>query len=34
MNPRTLVSGFKQPGKIEAAHDFLWRAHQHTRANW
>jgi len=33
MNPQgTLVSSFKQPSKIEAAHDFLWRAHQHTPA--
>lgn len=31
MNPQgTLVSSFKQPSKIEAAHDFLWRAHLHT----
>jgi PPK2 family polyphosphate:nucleotide phosphotransferase len=28
MNPQgTAVFGFKQPSKIEAAHDFLWRAH-------
>jgi PPK2 family polyphosphate:nucleotide phosphotransferase len=28
MNPQgTSVSGFKQPSKIELAHDFLWRAH-------
>jgi polyphosphate kinase 2 (PPK2 family) len=28
MNPQgTYVFGFKQPSKIEAAHDFLWRAH-------
>jgi PPK2 family polyphosphate:nucleotide phosphotransferase len=28
MNPQgTFVFGFKQPSKIEAAHDFLWRAH-------
>ena len=33
MNPQgTLVSSFKQPSKIEAAHDFLWRAHLHTPA--
>ena len=31
MNPQgTSVFGFKQPGKDEAAHDFLWRAHLHT----
>src|SRR5208283_4011090 len=31
MNPQgTLVSSFKQPSKLEAAHDFLWRAHLHT----
>jgi PPK2 family polyphosphate:nucleotide phosphotransferase len=31
MNPQgTFVFGFKQPSKIEAAHDFLWRAHQRT----
>ncbi len=31
MNPQgTSVFGFKQPSKEEAAHDFLWRAHQHT----
>src|SRR5215469_14771851 len=29
MNPQgTSVFGFKQPSKEEAAHDFLWRAHQ------
>ena len=29
MNPQgTSVVGFKQPSKIEIAHDFLWRAHQ------
>jgi PPK2 family polyphosphate:nucleotide phosphotransferase len=29
MNPQgTSVFGFKQPSKVEAAHDFLWRAHQ------
>src|SRR5271170_7348456 len=33
MNPQgTLVASFKQPSKIEAAHDFLWRAHMHTPA--
>jgi PPK2 family polyphosphate:nucleotide phosphotransferase len=33
MNPQgTLVSSFKQPSQIEAAHDFLWRAHLHTPA--
>ena len=33
MNPQgTLVASFKQPSKIEAAHDFLWRAHLHTPA--
>jgi PPK2 family polyphosphate:nucleotide phosphotransferase len=31
MNPQgTVVFGFKQPSKEEAAHDFLWRAHRHT----
>jgi PPK2 family polyphosphate:nucleotide phosphotransferase len=31
MNPQgTLVCGFKQPSKYEAAHDFLWRAHLQT----
>jgi PPK2 family polyphosphate:nucleotide phosphotransferase len=31
MNPQgTSVFGFKQPSKYEAAHDFLWRAHQRT----
>jgi PPK2 family polyphosphate:nucleotide phosphotransferase len=31
MNPQgTFVYGFKQPSKFEAAHDFLWRVHQHT----
>jgi PPK2 family polyphosphate:nucleotide phosphotransferase len=31
MNPQgTFVYGFKQPSKEEAAHDFLWRAHQRT----
>ncbi|HEY2106617.1 MAG TPA: polyphosphate kinase 2 family protein [Candidatus Binataceae bacterium] len=33
MNPQgTSVFGFKQPSKYEAAHDFLWRAHQHAPA--
>ncbi|CAG35710.1 polyphosphate kinase 2 family protein [Desulfotalea psychrophila] len=33
VNPQgTSVVGFKQPSKDEAAHDFLWRAHQHTPA--
>jgi len=33
MNPQgTSVFGFKQPSNLEAAHDFLWRAHQHTPA--
>ena len=31
MNPQgTLVSSFKQPSTVEAAHDFLWRAHLHA----
>lgn len=31
MNPQgTMVSSFKQPSRIEAAHDFLWRAHLPT----
>ena len=31
MNPQgTSVFSFKQPSKDEAAHDFLWRAHQRT----
>lgn len=31
MNPQgTSVQCFKQPSKLEAAHDFLWRAHLHT----
>ena len=31
MNPQgTAVFGFKQPSKVELAHDFLWRAHQRT----
>ncbi len=34
MNPQgTRVHGFKQPTPIEAAHDFLWRAHQHVPAD-
>jgi PPK2 family polyphosphate:nucleotide phosphotransferase len=33
MNPQgTSVFGFKQPSAEEAAHDFLWRAHQRTPA--
>ena len=33
MNPQgTLVASFKEPSKVEAAHDFLWRAHLHTPA--
>ena len=33
MNPQgTSVFGFKQPSASEAAHDFLWRAHQRTPA--
>jgi PPK2 family polyphosphate:nucleotide phosphotransferase len=33
MNPQgTSVFGFKQPSKDEAAHDFLWRAHQRVPA--
>ncbi|WP_425160479.1 polyphosphate kinase 2 family protein [Candidatus Binatus sp.] len=33
MNPQgTLVASFKQPSKVEAAHDFLWRVHPHTPA--
>ena len=33
MNPQgTSVFGFKQPSKIETAHDFLWRAHQRVPA--
>lgn len=28
MNPQgTIAVGFKQPSRVEAAHDFLWRAH-------
>jgi PPK2 family polyphosphate:nucleotide phosphotransferase len=31
MNPQgTSVVGFKQPSKLEAAHDFLWRGHFRT----
>ncbi len=31
MNPQgTAVFGFKQPSKVELAHDFLWRAHERT----
>jgi polyphosphate kinase 2 (PPK2 family) len=31
MNPQgTSVFGFKQPNQVEAAHDFLWRAHRRT----
>ena len=31
MNPQgTSVFGFKQPSAAEAAHDFLWRVHQHA----
>jgi PPK2 family polyphosphate:nucleotide phosphotransferase len=31
VNPQgTSVIGFKQPSPREAAHDFLWRVHQHT----
>ena len=31
MNPQgCMVTGFKVPSKEEAAHDFLWRYHQHT----
>ena len=31
MNPQgCAVTGFKVPSKEEAAHDFLWRYHQHT----
>jgi PPK2 family polyphosphate:nucleotide phosphotransferase len=31
MNPQgTSVFSFKQPSELEAAHDFLWRAHLHT----
>ena len=33
MNPQgTSVACFKQPTRYEAAHDFLWRAHQHAPA--
>jgi PPK2 family polyphosphate:nucleotide phosphotransferase len=31
MNPQGVsVTAFKQPTSVEAAHDFLWRAHLHT----
>ena len=31
MNPQgTSVVGFKQPSRLEASHDFLWRAHLQT----
>lgn len=31
INPQgTSVVGFKEPSKLEAAHDFLWRAHLHA----
>jgi PPK2 family polyphosphate:nucleotide phosphotransferase len=34
MNPQgTSVVGFKEPTKLEAAHDFLWRVHQHAPGN-
>ncbi|HUJ87628.1 MAG TPA: polyphosphate kinase 2 family protein [Burkholderiales bacterium] len=33
LNPQgTSVACFKQPTRYEAAHDFLWRAHQHAPA--
>src|SRR5262249_39715931 len=33
-NPQgTSVTGFKQPSKLEAAHDFLWRIHKQTPRN-
>jgi PPK2 family polyphosphate:nucleotide phosphotransferase len=33
MNPQgTTAVAFKQPSSLEAAHDFLWRAHQHAPA--
>jgi polyphosphate kinase 2 (PPK2 family) len=33
MNPQgAFVVGFKQPTSFEAAHDFLWRVHQHSPA--
>ena len=33
MNPQgTSVAGFKQPNQVEAAHDFLWRAHRRAPA--
>lgn len=34
VNPQgTSVYGFKHPSPVEAAHDFLWRAHQRTPAD-
>ena len=34
VNPQGVhVSGFEKPTAREAAHDFLWRVHQHTPAN-
>ncbi|HEY2720149.1 MAG TPA: PPK2 family polyphosphate kinase [Chitinophagaceae bacterium] len=34
LNPQgVLVKSFKQPTAEEAAHDFLWRIHQHAPAN-
>jgi len=31
MNPQgTVVAAFKQPSSVEAAHDFLWRVHEHA----
>ena len=34
MDPQgTSVVGFKEPTKLEAAHDFLWRVHQHAPGN-
>src|SRR5258708_20225352 len=34
MNPQGTASvGFKQPSKLEAAHDFLWRIHSKAPAN-
>lgn len=34
MNPQgTCVFGFKQPNKMELAHDFLWRVHRRAPAN-
>jgi PPK2 family polyphosphate:nucleotide phosphotransferase len=33
LNPQgTSVVGFKQPDRLEASHDFLWRAHLHAPA--